>query len=160
MGGIIFNFILLVVFSVFLKMSFDIEDLREVDPLGAAGFPKIILILLVIFLLISLINTIKEYVKNKDANMSNISKKSIFMVVSLVILIGLFILVLDKIGFFFSILLLTPSVLLALGERKRLVLILLTVFTPIVFTILFGVTLSIPLPRGIGIFMEISRLIY
>ncbi|MBT2216464.1 tripartite tricarboxylate transporter TctB family protein [Virgibacillus dakarensis] len=160
MGGIIFNFILLVVFSVFLKMSFDIEDLREVDPLGAAGFPKIILILLVIFLLISLINTIKEYVKNKDENMSNISKKSIFMVVSLVILIGLFILVLDKIGFFFSILLLTPSILLALGERKRLVLILLTIFTPIVFTILFGVTLSIPLPRGIGIFMEISRLIY
>ncbi|MEW9676954.1 hypothetical protein ABRT01_12350 [Lentibacillus sp. L22] len=68
MGGIVFNFILLAVFSAFLKMSFDIEDLREVDPLGAAGFPKFILVLLVILLLISLINTIREYVKNGEGN--------------------------------------------------------------------------------------------
>lgn len=160
MGGIIFNFILLAVFSVFLKMSFSIEDLREVDPLGAAGFPIFILILLVILLLLSLINTIKAYVKNKNKTASNLSRESIFMVVSLVIFIALFTLVLDKIGFFFSILLLTPSVLFVLGERRKLIVILLTIFIPIVFTILFGVILSIPLPRGIGLFMEFSRLIY
>ena len=161
MGGIIFNFILLVVFSGFLVMSFGIEDLREVDPLGAAGFPTFVLGLLMVLLLISLINTIKEYTKEKDTHNENkLSKKQIYMVVGLVVLIALFILLLNVIGFFLSILLLTPFVLLVLGERKKLVITLLTIFIPIIFTVLFGVLLGIPLPRGIGIFLEISRLIY
>lgn len=160
MGGIIFNFILLVVFSIFLVMSLGIEDLREVDPLGAAGFPTFILALLVLLLLISLVNTIREYVKERGSTGDKLTKKQIFMVVGLVVLIALFTLLLNVIGFFFSVLLLTPAVLLVLGERKKLVIILLTIFIPIIFTILFGVVLSIPLPRGVGIFLEISRLFY
>lgn len=162
MGAIIFNVLLLIIFSVFLKISFGIEDLREVDPLGAAGFPTAILIILVPLILISLVNAIKDYLKNKEkqSTKETISRKSGFITVGIVILISIFILLLDVVGFLLACLLLTPLLLLILGETNKLRLILLSVFIPITMTVLFGVFLSIPLPRGIGVFLEISRLIY
>lgn len=161
MGGIIFNIILLIVFSTFLWISFGIEDLREVDPLGASGFPKFVLILIVLLLLVSLASEIKKHMKDKyDESNSNISKHTFIRIGTITILLALFILLLDYLGFLLSSLLLTPALLLILGEKKKLRLTFITFFIPIIFTVLFGDLLSIPLPRGVGIFLNISRLIY
>ncbi|HLR51833.1 MAG TPA: tripartite tricarboxylate transporter TctB family protein [Candidatus Avamphibacillus sp.] len=160
MGGIVFTLILLVVFSYFFILSFGITDFREVDPVGAAGFPQFILALLVLLLVISLFNTIKQYMKNKGQDSDKTPKSVLVIFLGLIISIALFIILLQVIGFLCASLLLTLGMLLILGERKKIRIALLTLFVPTGFTVLFGVLLSIPLPRGTGIFMAISRLFY
>lgn len=162
MGAIIFNVILLIVFSVLLKTSFGIEDLREVDPFGAAGFPKMILLILVPLLLISLYKSIQDYLKDKkqEKEPSISIKKPTIITIIIIVLLALFISLLDIVGFLIASFMLTPLLLVVLGEKNKTRLILLSILTPIILTGLFGVILDIPLPRGIGIFLEISRLIY
>ena len=160
MGGIIFNIILLIIFSFFLKESFNIQSLREVDPLGAGGFPKYILILIVILLIISLLDTIKQYMRTKNEKEKKMPKDILIAFIGLIISIAVFIVILDYIGFVVSGILLTLALLLFLGERKKIRLALLTLFVPLIFTILFGQFLSVPLPRGLGLFQDISRIFY
>lgn len=161
MGGVIFNFILLAVFSLFLAMSMNIKDLRIVDPLGASGFPKFILMILVLLLLISSIKSVKEFLSNKEnMNSQRVPSKSTFLIIGLITLVALYTISLNTIGFLLATVLLIPAVLLLLGEKRKTLILLLTLITPVLFTVLFGVILKIPLPGGTGIFLEISRLLY
>ena len=161
MGGIIFSIILLIIFSIFLNNSLRMEDLREVDPIGASGFPTVALSLIILLLLISIVKEVIKYTKNKkNHDEKQQTKGSVFTIILLMISLILFVLVLDKVGFLLSSFLLTPILLLTLGERKVVKITTLTILTPLVFTVLFGNLLSIPLPRGMGIFSELSRFIY
>src|SRR5699024_6105234 len=131
MGGIVFTLILLIVFTYFLINSFGITDFREVDPVGAGGFPQFILALLVLLLVISLFNTTKQYMKNKEQVSKKMPKSVLVIFLGLIVSIALFIILLEFIGFLFASLLLTLGMLLILGERKKVRLVLLTLFVPI-----------------------------
>ncbi|PTI08996.1 hypothetical protein BU096_05295 [Staphylococcus xylosus] len=161
MGSILFCFILLIIFVYFLINSINMENLRDVDPISASGIPTFILFILVALLIYTLIKEIVKYKKNKEkTNHNALFTKSTLIIIIITVGIAIFILVLNKVGFFLSCLFLTPLLLVLLGSKSKTQIISFSVGIPILFTFLFGNILSIPLPKGIGIFSEISNFIY
>ncbi|UBV34601.1 tripartite tricarboxylate transporter TctB family protein [Staphylococcus xylosus] len=161
MGSILFCFILLIIFIYFLINSINMENLRDVDPIGASGIPTFILFILVALLIYTLIKEVVKYKKNKEKTKHNeLFTKPALIIMIITVGIAIFILVLNKMGFFLSCLFLTPLLLVLLGSKSKIQIISFSVGIPILFTFLFGNILSIPLPKGIGIFSEISNFIY
>lgn len=161
MGSILFCFILLIIFVYFLINSINMENLRDVDPIGASGIPTFILFILVALLIYTLIKEIVKYKKSKEkTNHNALFTKPALIIMIITVGIAIFILVLNKMGFFLSCLFLTPLLLVLLGSKSKIQIISFSVGIPILFTFLFGNILSIPLPKGIGIFSEISNFIY
>lgn len=161
MGSILFCVILLVIFIFFLINSINMENLREVDPVGASGIPSIILLILVALLIYTLFQEVVKYRKNREQmNHKVLFTKPALIIMIIIIGIALFILLLNKIGFFIACLFLTPLLLILLGSKNKVQIIIFSVSIPLVFTFLFGNVLSIPLPKGIGIFSEISNFLY
>ncbi|MDG5479558.1 MULTISPECIES: tripartite tricarboxylate transporter TctB family protein [Staphylococcus] len=161
MGSILFCFILLIIFIYFLINSINMENLRDVDPIGASGLPTFILFILVALLIYTLIKEVVKYKKNKEKTKHNaLFTKPALIIMIITVGIAIFILVLNKMGFFLSCLFLTPLLLVLLGSKNKIQIISFSVGIPILFTFLFGNILSIPLPKGIGIFSEISNFIY
>lgn len=161
MGSILFCFILLIIFIYFLINSINMENLRDVDPIGASGLPTFILFILVALLIYTLIKEVVKYKKNKEKTKHNaLFTKPALIIMIITVGIAIFILVLNKMGFFLSCLFLTPLLLVLLGSKSKIQIISFSVGIPILFTFLFGNILSIPLPKGIGIFSEISNFIY
>lgn len=161
MGSILFCFILLIIFIYFLINSINMENLRDVDPIGASGLPTFILFILVALLIYTLIKEVVKYKKNKEKTKHNaLFTKPALIIMIITVGIAIFILVLNKMGFFLSCLFLTPLLLVLLGSKNKIQIISFSVGIPILFTFLFGNILSIPLPKGIGIFSVISNFIY
>lgn len=161
MGSIIFCFILLITFLYFLINSINMENLREVDPIGASGIPTFVLFFLVILLFYTLIKEIIIYRKNKESvNHKVLLNKSILIIISITVSLGLFILALNKIGFFLDCLILTPILLILLGAKNKVQIICFSIGIPLLFSFLFGNVLNIPIPKGIGVFSEINNFIY
>ena len=126
-----------------------------------SGIPTFILFILVALLIYTLIKEIVKYKKNKEkTNHNALFTKPALIIMIITVGIAIFILVLNKMGFFLSCLFLTPLLLLLLGSKSKIQIISFSVGVPILFTFLFGNILSIPLPKGIGIFSEISNFIY
>ncbi|WP_436955884.1 tripartite tricarboxylate transporter TctB family protein [Staphylococcus sp. AS1337] len=126
-----------------------------------SGIPTFILFILVALLIYTLIKEIVKYKKNKEkTNHNALFTKPALIIMIITVGIAIFILVLNKMGFFLSCLFLTPLLLLLLGSKSKIQIISFSVGIPILFTFLFGNILSIPLPKGIGIFSEISNFIY
>ncbi|WP_323703712.1 tripartite tricarboxylate transporter TctB family protein [Mammaliicoccus sp. Dog046] len=164
MGGIIFSFILFAISSYFFVQSVTMEDLRDVDPIGASGIPNIVLFCLVVLTLYTLVSEIIKYKKVKRPEQNDVQKKTLskpFIInLSIVVSIGVFILLLNKTGFFIGCLVLTPILLICLGAKNKIQIVLVSVGVPIFFSFLFGNILSIPIPKGVGIFSEISSILY
>lgn len=68
--------------------------------------------------------------------------------------------VIPLIGFILSTLLYIPAFALALGERRRWVLFVAPFFLTAVIVAVFAKFITIPFPKGMGIFAEFSRLFY
>jgi putative tricarboxylic transport membrane protein len=64
------------------------------------------------------------------------------------------------IGFILSTFLFIPAFALALGERRKTVLLIAPVVLTAVIVGVFAKFITIPFPKGVGIFAELSRLIY
>ncbi|HAL08648.1 MAG TPA: hypothetical protein DCO67_01620 [Staphylococcus sp.] len=161
MGSIIFSFILFIVFLYFLINSINMENLREVDPIGPSGIPTFALFFLVLLLFCTLVKEIVKYKQNKkEIKQTSLINKSLLIIMCLTISITIFILVINKIGFFLSCLFLTPLLLILLGAKNKVSIISFSIGIPILFTVLFGNVLNIPLPRGFGFFSEISSFLY
>lgn len=164
MGSIIFSFILFAICSYFFIQSVTMVDLRVVDPVGASGIPNIVLFLLVALTLYTLVSEIIKYTKTKRTNQSEIKKKvlnkPLIIIMSIILSIGLFILLLNKTGFFIGCLLLTPILLICLGAKNKVQIVICSIGVPILFSFVFGNVLNIPIPKGVGIFSEISSVLY
>lgn len=157
MGEIIVLVVLIGLASFLLKESFAIENVRVIDPVGADGFPRTIIILLLFLLIISLFKAIKN---RKERHEDKLPSSVLLQFGGIVLAIAIFTFLSDFVGFLFSAVFITFALLLILGERKRLRIIALVIIIPIGFSLLFGSLLGVPLPRGTGMFNEISRFIY
>ena len=161
MGSIIFSVVVLIISIFLLIISMNIEDLRGIDVIGSGSIPTFILSFIILLILISLISEVTEYFKtNKTLENNKINKKTMLSLIALTSLLIVFIAVLTTLGFVVSCLLILPLILITLGERNKIKVLLLTICVPIVFSLLFGLVLNIPLPRGVSIFHEISRIFY
>lgn len=147
--------IVLLIFSLFMFYeALSIEDNRQLDPLGAKGFPLIIISIIIIMSIVSLI---KDWKKEDEVEQNKINKEFIGILVLLVV----FLLVIEWIGFLVAAILLTSSMIALLSKQiKVLQTVIISFVLSILATLVFGQLLNIPLPRGVGMSEIISRLIY
>ena len=71
-----------------------------------------------------------------------------------------YLIVVPWIGFILATLLYIPSFALALGERRKGVLFISPILLTAIIVAVFAKFITIPFPKGIGIFAEFSRLFY
>ncbi|PWI32677.1 hypothetical protein DI392_14810 [Vibrio albus] len=162
MGEIIFHIFLLAVMGLFFNESMDINTARMTDPIGPAGFPQAVIILAVLLLIPSLYKAFKAYKVSQTEKTGEKERiKELdpgFLAILAVIVV--FVMAIGYVGFWFGTAIIIPSVMYILNERKPVKMALTTVIGAIAFTVVFGNVLSIPLPRGIGIFESVSYLLY
>lgn len=157
MGEIIFHIFLMGLMGAFYGESLKINTARMTDPIGAAGFPRAIILIAVLLLIPSLINAIKKYKATKKK--SEMKELDTGFLILLAVIVT-FVLSINYIGFWFGAMIIISSVMLILEERRPVKVAATTIIGALVFTFVFGKILSIPLPRGFGFFEAISYFIY
>ncbi len=68
--------------------------------------------------------------------------------------------VIPWLGFILSTLIYIPVFALALGERRKSVLLISPFLLTAIIVAVFAKFITIPFPKGVGIFAEFSRLFY
>lgn len=125
----------------------------------AAFWPKMILGLILIFAFIQVLIGIKSI--RKEGKLLNISmgfpRKTFILSI---LIITLYIVSMDILGFLLSTLLFQILFLLNLHEKKISVIFLVPTIMTAIYYVLFIKILFTPLPRGIGIFRMVSLLFY
>lgn len=162
MGEIIFHIILLAMLGFFYNDTLSIDTTRVADVVGAAGFPKAIIILAFILTVASLYNTFRNYSKQEktiESKKYNIEEFNIQFLGVIGSIIG-FIFASDVIGYFLGSIILVAVLMVLLGQRKPKKIAVISVVSALSFTIVFGKLLHVPLPRGMGFIQELSFLLY
>lgn len=144
------------VINLFLTGS----SMYSYDPMGPVIWPVALCLLLIVLLSV---NTIRAYKKWKTNNqqqssstafsLKSLTRSKLFLGIVTMLLYGI---LLEKIGFLWS----TPFFLLAymsiLGQKKLSIKIITAIIATIVLYLLFNGLLQVPLPRGYGIFRNMS----
>ncbi len=159
MGEIIFHVFLMAVLGIFYNETFSINTARMTDPIGPAGFPQIIIIASFILLAVSLRNAVKKFRVSRGETRGKIKEFDLGFLALMVTIVG-FIMLVDMIGFWVASVILISVILIILGQRKVPRIVAITLCASLVFTIVFGRVLSVPLPRGFGIFKLMSYFLY
>lgn len=157
MGEIIFHILFMIFTGILYFEASGINVTRASDPIGAAGFPKGILVLMFLLLIVSLIRVIQKYKKNK---IETTFKELNIVWIGILVSVSMYTLVLDKLGFILSSLFLLIVLFYILGLKKISYNLVLSFLTTFGFTMLFGRILSLPLPRGIELLRDLSYYIY
>lgn len=156
MGEVIFHVVLIVIMGIFAKESFAISTGRSADPIGPAGFPQVLLGIILILLIISLFNSFKKLKANEQNEKLNINMAYFGLLIGIV----LFILLNDVISFTLATIVFCFCLFYLLGQKKYLKMSINSVIIAVAFTLVFGNVLSVPLPRGIGLIKELSYFLY
>jgi hypothetical protein len=130
--------------------------------LDGAEWPRLLIVLLVIFICANIYKIIKNRLEGKEESTKiNLDLKGI--VTSKLFIGSVFLLVyaytLDYVGFLFGTIVFFMAYAWLLGERQISRLVLSSVFITIVLYIIFAVGLDVFLPRGKGVFREIAFMI-
>ena len=129
------------------------------DVLGAGGFPIIIGIIALIGLAMITIHTIKEK-RKVDIPMLNLRSIDGRMVFINVLVLAAYVGLLDVIGFVFATFAYLIAAPLSMKYSKPVMLAAFASITTAVMAVVFGIVFYVPLPRGVGLFRELSYLIY
>ncbi len=156
MGEILFTVGMLVIFGIFQYGVVQIDTGRSVDPVGAAYVPQMVILLGGLLCVVTLIMQIKRYVSEQEKHGINFNTKVLLLLAMLVA----FLFILDFIGFHLSAMLLFFGITLLLGKKSYLNSVVTAVISASVFVVLFGRILSVPLPRGEGIFRILSHWLF
>lgn len=114
---------------------------------GPGSFPKLLAILLILFSIIMIIENINSNEQKRDV-LFKMSKKK-WLIFSVILLMGIFLGLINVLGYFLSSILLLLTLLFIFGERR----IIFLFFLPICFTLityfLFSILAKVSLPEGI-----------
>lgn len=156
-GDLIISMILIIfAFYMFIEAGNFKMVASSAKSLGAAFWPKIILILLLILSCIQFLTILKKWrLENKKSLLPPLKVLGRSVLILLCYIISI-----NKLGFLFSTIVFQFVFLYNLGIRKLSYL----VTTPIVITgflyLFFIKIMYIPLPRGLGLFRDLSLLFY
>ena len=163
MGEIIFHILIMGGLGVFYNEALHINTSRMTDVIGAAGFPKAIIILGFVLTAISLYISYKKYVEAKRNASGAGHEKAKELNIQFAGILGtviVFIFMSHFIGYFLGAILLMIAIMFLLGQKKVSKIVSISVVTSLVFTVVFGKVLHVPLPRGIGVIKELSFLLF
>lgn len=157
---LIFNGIvcLLILAYMFLALQFG-ESTIQGDVFGAGGFPLVIAVIGLVVLALITINVMKSKTK-VHVPMFDLKSASGKMVAFNVLALTAYVFMMDVIGFALSTFLYLIAGASSMGYSKPRALAIYTVVVSVVLVVVFGKVFFIPLPRGMGIFRELSYFIY
>ena len=157
---IVFNLLIAlgVVFYLTQALQLPTTD-NPADVLGAGGFPIVIGIIALIGLAMITIHTIKEK-KKVDIPMLNLRSIDGRMVFINVLVLAAYVGFLDVIGFVLATFAYLIAAPLSMKYRKPALHAIFASVTTAVMAVVFGIVFYVPLPRGVGLFRELSYLIY
>lgn len=166
---IIGNVVIISFFIFMLANSFKLQEIRRFGEMGSGFWPILILSAAVVLSAVLLISSLVGYLKAKRQSsgeplLSPEAAKGLRLrrkkIALSSILLLLYIIIMPWIGFGLSTLLYVPAFILALGERRKLVLILSPLLVTVFVILIFSRFIAIPFPKGVGIFAAFSRLFY
>jgi putative tricarboxylic transport membrane protein len=154
--------------AFFSYMFYDGLELRSHGRSGEIGsglWPLMALGASVLFSVALLISSVKKLRREKAAEdltpEAAAEKKRQRVTVALSVVCFLAYLVLTPwIGFILSTFIYIPVFALALGERRKSVLLISPILLTAIIMAVFAKFITIPFPKGVGIFAEFSRLFY
>ena len=156
----IFNIVMGVFILFYLVLSFLLKkESLTGDALGAGGFPIILGVIGLAILVLITVKIVKEKTKIPIPLLNLKSVEGKVLALNIVIL-SAYLLLMDIIGFALSTLLFLFGSARGLGYKKTVVLSLFSLLLTGILVVTFGKFFFVPLPRGIGIFRELSYFIY
>lgn len=156
---LIFSLILIVFCTVSgINLLISSSDMLSYDPMGAVTWPLILCVLLIVLLSVNLWKILRKsgglkavFIKKYDAKQLLASKFASGMMIML-----LYGILLERIGFLFSTPLFIFAYMTVLGQRRVQVKVSTAAAATIVLYLLFNILLQVPLPRGYGIFRSMA----
>jgi len=164
-GELTLSLILLAIFLVFfweaqnIPAGFMVESVqREV---GADFWPKVLLVMLIVLTGALNIKFLKARRRSKmEAQTIAGEKERWWTWLVLIFSVVMYIWIQHIIGFILASSFLVAGSLIILGYRRKVGLVAISLSTGLLFTLIFGRFLYVPLPKGIGIFRTVSLLLY
>ena len=157
---VIFNIFLAAFMLAYLFFAFQFNATTVTgDIFGAGGYPKILSVLGLVLIIIITINVVKrkEKVRIPMLDIKSIDGKAVLLNVTM---LTSYLVLMNYIGFLIS----TPLYLFGstrfMGYKKIMPLMIYTAVLSIVLIFIFGKVFYVPLPRGVGLFRELSYNIY
>ena len=126
--------------------------------LGAAFWPRIILVMMIILLAVNIVNNLKAQKENKSSIMGELNLGGFLKSRLLVgiILVAVMALLMSTIGFMPDCLLFLIAYGFLLGERRIPLLVIRSLAITVVLYVIFQGALDIMLARGVGPFLEFA----
>ena len=126
--------------------------------LGAAFWPRIILVMMIILLAVNIVNNLKAQKENKSSIMGELNLGGFLKSRLLVgiILVAVMALLMSAIGFMPDCLLFLIAYGFLLGERRIPLLVIRSLAITVVLYVIFQGALDIMLARGVGPFREFA----
>lgn len=131
--------------------------------MSAAQWPQMLLALLVIFLVVNMVNIVKKTPKEErnlstvtSLNFKGLYKNRLFIGIVLLLVYAL---ILDYLGFVVSTFLFSVAYSYLLGEKRIPRLLLYSFIITVILYVLFQMGLDIMLPRGIGVFRNFALML-
>ena len=160
MAEIIFSVILGLFVVLYLIAAVQLPDDPEtLDTLGASGFPQIIGILALLVLLFLTFRAVREK-KPVGLPLLNTAMPEGRLLLANVGLLGGYIVLLNILGFAVSTLLYLFIAPTSFGFCRWRLLAVFSLAGSVALVAMFGTVFYVPLPRGIGLFRELSYLLY
>jgi putative tricarboxylic transport membrane protein len=167
-GPIIGNAVILVFFLFMLFESFKLHEIRRFGDVGSGFWPILVLALASILSASLLFSSLRkgrkkgekesEVPPSPDSIADRKRARNIVILSSLATLVYIF--AMQWVGFAIATLLYVLAFILILGERRKWVVIFSPLLVTVVILVVFSKFISIPFPRGVGVFADLSRFFF
>ena len=167
-GPAVGNAVILVFFLFMLFASLGLHEVRRFGEIGSGFWPISILALASILSAILLFSSLlkgkekgekeSEEPPSPDSIASRRRARNIVILSSVATLIYIF--AMQWVGFAIATLLYVLGFIIILGERRKWVLIFSPLLVTVFILVVFSKFISIPFPRGSGVFAELSRFFF
>lgn len=167
-GEVILSAVCVAFFSFMFYEALELRGVRRFGEVGSGFWPLLSLGIAAILSLVWFIRNLQQYSREKrrtveehpmpeTVTMKRAGQKKIALCSACLLV---YIIITPLIGFILSTVLFILTFILALEEKRRLVLIISPLLITAVIIVIFGKFIMMPLPKGVGVFAEFSRLFY
>jgi putative tricarboxylic transport membrane protein len=166
-GEIVLSAVCLAFFSFMFYESLELRGVGRFGEVGSGFWPLLSLGFAAILSLAWLITNLRQHSREKRETEEEPAPESAAEAWSRRKKVGLslacllcYIVIMPWIGFLLSTMLFILTFILALDERRKTVLIISPPLITAAIIVVFAKFITMPLPKGVGIFAEFSRLFY
>lgn len=164
-GEIVFFAICVAFFGFMFYEGLDLAGQGRAGEIGSGLWPLLAIGASALFSVALLISSVKKFrgegtAEDRTPEAIAEKKKQRLIVALSVVCFLIYMVVIPWVGFILSTLIYIPAFALALGERRKWVLFISPFLLTAIIVAVFAKFITIPFPKGVGIFAEFSRLFY